>query len=144
MSTVTGPYTIPAGGQVVIPQPQAGGQLSQLILDNLSTYILKVTVGASVYFQAPLVEQKARDAARGVETGFRFRAVGVEKLHIDIRGRAAGAHHHHGVAADAEMPVRDGAGQRRRHGKGGVAGIEYDKVIAQAVHFHECGHGGWL
>lgn len=57
MSTVTGPYTIAAGGQVVIPQPQAGGQLSQLILDNLSTYILTVTIGASVFFQAPLVEQ---------------------------------------------------------------------------------------
>lgn len=57
MSTVTGPYTIAAGGQVSMPQPQAGGQLSQLILDNLSTYILIVNIGASVYFQAPLVEQ---------------------------------------------------------------------------------------
>lgn len=57
MSTITGPYTIAAGGQVSMPQPQAGGQLSQLILDNLSTYILIVNIGASVYFQAPLVEQ---------------------------------------------------------------------------------------
>lgn len=57
MSTITGPFTIAAGGSVVMPQPQAGGQLSQLILDNLSTYILVVNIGASVYFQAPLVEQ---------------------------------------------------------------------------------------
>lgn len=59
MSVTTGPFTITptgAGSTVQIPQPLAVGQASQLVLDNLTSYLLTVTIGPNSHFQAPLVE----------------------------------------------------------------------------------------
>ena len=91
--------------------------------------------------QAALVQQQARDTARGVVAAFRFRSVGIVEQHAGIGLGAAGADHHHRVAADAEMPVGDLAQLFGGKGNSAVACVKHDEVIAQSVHFQEGGHG---
>ena len=48
--------------------------------------------------------------------------------------------HDHLVAADAETAVRDGARRCRIERKRLIPRVEYDEIVAKAVHFQERGH----
>ncbi|MEQ1509206.1 MAG: hypothetical protein ABL909_02240 [Sphingopyxis sp.] len=41
------------------------------------------------------------------------------------------------IASDAGVAISDGARARRRHGQGICSRVDYDKIIAQSVHFYE-------
>jgi hypothetical protein len=58
VSTTTAAVTLtPTSQAVQLAQPQ-GLTSSAVVIDNLSTYLLTVRIGANVYYQAPLVQAK--------------------------------------------------------------------------------------
>jgi hypothetical protein len=48
--------TITPGQQLNLSLPQGGNQYASLVLDNLSTFLLQIGIGARTYWHAPLVE----------------------------------------------------------------------------------------
>lgn len=58
MSTVTGPFAITPNTQLNLPQPTVAGAQESVVLDNLSTFLLQVSIGADLFYQSPLTEAK--------------------------------------------------------------------------------------
>ena len=92
------------------------------------------------------------DAARGVAAGLGLAAVRVADAHRQLRRRIARRlEDDHLIAADPGVPVRQSARSRRLDGECGAAGVEHDKVVAEAVHLQKghLAHGaaymaGWV
>ena len=84
------------------------------------------------------LEAQPGDAAGGIATGLGLTAVRVENAHEDLRRRVLRRFEHDQlVTADAKVPVSDPLRLRRRRGKGHLAGVNDDEIVAQAVHLYE-------
>ncbi len=87
-----------------------------------------------------LFHEELRYAAGGVAAGFHLAAVGVENAHRGIGAVGAFADHKHQIAADPEAPVGDRFRRRLVERDRSVSRVEYGEIVAQPVHFQECGH----
>ena len=81
---------------------------------------------------------EAHEAACAVAALLDLAAVGIEDAvaEIDI-GRRGALDHQDLVAADAEVAVSEKACLGRRRHEVLIDGVEYDKVVAEAVHLGE-------
>ena len=87
---------------------------------------------------AGLAAQEPGDAAGGVAAGFGLAAIGIADAHQQPRRRMARRFEHDQlVAADAGMPVGQCPRRRGTGRNGAVAGVEHDKVVAEAVHLQK-------
>ena len=89
--------------------------------------------------------QQMGDAAGGVAAGPRLSAIGIADAHEHIGAGARRFQHDELIATDAEMPVRNGRGQRRGEAERAGAVVKNDEVVAAAMHLDEIGdHGGYI
>jgi len=92
-----------------------------------------------------LLKEESTDAASGIATGTNLGAVGVDDAHA-AGGVVLLLDDDELVAADAALAVREGSGALGLGGRrdGGIgAGIEDNKVVAEAVHLAEGDGPGW-
>src|SRR4029453_16755094 len=82
------------------------------------------------------VGEKHRHAARGVAAGAAPPAIGVPDAHECI-GLTRGFERNDLVAADALLPVGDGADGIGREGERASARVDHDKIVAEPVHLAE-------
>jgi hypothetical protein len=89
-----------------------------------------------------LIHQQPRNAARGVAATLDLSAVGVENPHEGIRAVFCRLNHNHLIATDTEATVGDGACGISTERERLLARVEYNEIVAEALHFQECRHNG--
>ena len=82
----------------------------------------------------------AGGAADGIAAHFGFAAIGIKNAHGEI-GALGGKEQDQAIAADAEVPVADTAGEQVGVGDGLAAAIDEDVIVAAALHFEKTEHG---
>lgn len=86
---------------------------------------------------AELFQQQMGDAACAVAAGLRLRSVGVVDAHESIAAVFGRLNRQELVIADTAPTIAHGAVIRLGKLEWGIAGIDDDKIIAEAMHFHE-------
>ena len=82
----------------------------------------------------------AGGAPDGVAAHFGLAAIGIKNAHGEI-GALGGKEQDQAIAADAEVPVADTAGEQMGVGDGLAAAIDEDVIVAAALHFEKTEHG---
>src|SRR6516164_6742507 len=84
------------------------------------------------------------DTARRIPARLRLAPVGIPDAHHDLGCRMAGRlEHNHLIAADADMTVSQSASGGSIDFDVCVAAVDYDKVIAEAMHLQEPDLAHW-